>query len=457
MINFAARAAKIMLATGLAAQSVLPAMAQGANLPLIRDAEIESLMRIYSRPIFKVAGISEGAAKVYLVNQQNINAFVAGGQRIFINTGLLSQAKSPNEVIGVLAHETGHIAGGHLARMGAQLDKASTQAIIGMLLGAAAMAGGVASGSSEASKAGAGVFMGTQGLVTRNLLAYVRAQESSADQAAVKFLDATGQSGQGMLSLFQKLANQSLGSLRNVNPYAMTHPMPLDRIRNLEVSVKKSPFYNRHDPDDLMLRHRLMQAKLAGFLNSPQQVFQYYPASDKTLPARYARAIASYRMGDLKNGLKEINTLIEAQPGYAYFWELKGQALLESGRAAEAVPSLERAAQLSKGNGLIQIMLAQALLQNEGGANAQAALKVLKTSLRSERDSPVLHAQMAIAYARLGNIPLADLSTAEAAILRGDRELATQKAQLAAQKLKHGSPEWIRAKDILNYTDKKKS
>jgi predicted Zn-dependent protease len=289
MLRFAVRAAKFALATSVVIQGALPAWAQGANLPLIRDAEIESLMRIYTKPIFKVAGVTEGAAKVYLVNQPNINAFVAGGQRIFINTGLLTQTRTPNEVIGVLAHETGHIAGGHLARMGAEVDKASTQAIIGMLIGAAAIAGGVASGSSQASQAGAGVFMGTQGLVTRSLLAYVRAQESSADQAAIKFLDATGQSGRGMLTLFQKLANQSMGSLKNVNPYVMTHPMPLDRIRNLEVSVKKSPFYDRQDPADLVLRHRLMQAKLAGFLSSTQQVFQQYPVSDKSLPARYAR------------------------------------------------------------------------------------------------------------------------------------------------------------------------
>jgi predicted Zn-dependent protease len=457
MKKLAAGAAKILLATCLVAQAALPAAAQGANLPLIRDAEIESLMRIYTKPIFKVAGITEGAAKVYLVRQQNINAFVAGGQRIFINTGLLSQAKTPNEVIGVLAHETGHIAGGHLARLGTQVDKASTQAIIGMLLGAAAIAGGVAAGSGEASKAGAGVFMGTQGLVTRNLLSYVRAQESSADQAAIKFLDETGQSGRGMLTLFQKLANQSMGSLKNANPYVMTHPMPLDRIRNLELSVKKSPFYDRQDPEDLLLRHRLMQAKLLGFLSGPQQVFQQYPTKDKSLPARYARAIAAYRMGDLKNALRDLNALTEAQPGYAYFWELKGQALLESGRAAEAVPPLQKAAKLTNGNGLIQIMLAKALLQDENRANAEAALKVLRGSMKSERDTPILHAQMAIAYARLGNIPLADLATAEAAILRGDKELASQKAQLAAQKLKHGSPEWIRAKDILNFADQKKS
>jgi predicted Zn-dependent protease len=281
---------------------------------------------------------------VYLVRQPSINAFVAGGQRIFINTGLLVQAKTPNEVIGVLAHETGHIAGGHLARMGLQMQKATNQVIIGMLIGAAAIAAGAATGNSEASQAGAGIYLGTQGLVQRSLMGYVRAQESSADQAAIKFLDSTGQSGRGMLTLFQRLMNQSLGSLKNANPYVMTHPMPLDRIRNLEVSVKNSPFYGREDPPDLVLRHQLMQAKLSGFLDSAQQVFQKYPVSNRSLPARYARSIAAFRMGDLKNSLREINSLIEAQPAYAYFWELKGQALLESGQAQQAVPPLQKAA-----------------------------------------------------------------------------------------------------------------
>ena len=336
------------IAASVVLASSQPASAQGKGLPLVRDAEIENLMRIYTRPIFKVAGINETAVNVYLVRQPSINAFVAGGQRIFINTGLLTQSKNPNEVIGVLAHETGHIAGGHLARMGQQLDKASTQAIIGMLLGAAAMVGGAASGSGEAAQAGQGIMLGTQGLAQRNLLAYVRAQESAADQAAIGFLDATGQSGRGMITLFQKLANQSLASLTNVNPYVLSHPMPLERIRNLEVEAKKSPFFDRPDSTALVLRHQLMQAKLLGFLSGAQMVFQKYPRSDRSLPARYARAIASFRIGDLKNALPEIDALIKAQPKYAYFWELKGQALLEGGRARQAVAPLKHASTLSK-------------------------------------------------------------------------------------------------------------
>lgn len=451
--SFASR----MLAVGLAAQlAILPATAQTRGISLIRDAEIESLMRSYTSPIFKVAGIKEGAAKIYLINEPSINAFVAGGQRIFINTGLLVQAKTPNEVIGVLAHETGHISGGHLARMGQQMDKASTTAILGMLLGAAAVVGGAATGQSGAAQAGQGVIFGSQSLAQRSLLSYARAQEAAADQAAVKYLDQSGQSGEGMLTLFQTLANQSLGSLQNVNPYVMSHPMPLDRIRNLEQIVKKSPNYGKPDSPELMMRHKLMQAKLTGFIDSPQQVYQRYPLSDVSLPARYARAIAAFRVGDLKSALPDIDALIKAQPNNPYFWELKGQALIEGGRPADAVAPLQQAVKLAPQAGLIQIMLAQAQLGTENNANATAALKTLQQAARTESDNVSLWRFRAVAYGKLGDIPNAELSTAEAAMRSGDRELATQKAKSALAKFPKGTPEWVRANDILNFTAKKK-
>ena len=451
--SFASR----MLAVVLAAQMVLlPSAAQARGISLIRDAEIESLMRAYTSPIFKVAGIKEGAAKIYLINDSGINAFVAGGQRIFINTGLLVQAKTPNEVIGVLSHETGHISGGHLARMGQQMDKASTTAILGMLLGAAAMVGEAVSGQGEAAQMGQGVMLGSQGLAQRNLLSYARAQEAAADQAAVKYLDQSGQSGEGMLTLFQTLANQSLGSLQNVNPYVMSHPMPLDRIRNLEQIVKKSPNYGKPDSPEFVMRHKLMQAKLTGFLDSPQQVYQRYPRSDVSLAGRYARAIAAFRVGDLKSAMPEIEGLIQEQPKNPYFWELKGQALIEGGRPADAVAPLQQAVKLAPQAGLIQIMLAQAQLGTENNANATAALKTLQQAARTESDNVGLWRFRAVAYGKLGDIPNAELATAEAAMRSGDRELATQKAKSALTKFPKGTPEWVRANDILNFTAKKK-
>ena len=442
-------------ATGLFVGSIAIPQAAAQNLPLIRDAEIEGLMRLYTKPIFRAAGLNPRAVKVYLINQPSINAFVAGGQRIFINTGLLQQAKTPNEVIGVLAHETGHIAGGHLARLGNQIEKASNLAIISMLLGAAVAVGGAAAGARGASEVGQATISGGQTLARRTVLSYVRAQESAADQAAIKFLTRSGQSGEGMLELFQKLASQSIGSLRQTNPYTQSHPMPFERIRNLERLVKKSKFYHKKDPGYLLLRHHLMQAKLAGFLSSPRVVYRKYPKSNHSMPSRYARAIVSFRTGDIKNALPLIDSLIKQIPQNPYFWELKGQALLESGRPRDAVKPLKVAFKKSSYNGLIGMLLARAYLGMNGKANAKTALKVLKKSKRRENASANLHFLMARAYGVEGNIARAELETAEAALRQGDKQLAGQKAKNARKRLKRGSPAWQRAKDIVNFAARK--
>ncbi len=445
------RMAAILMAALLLFEGSAPALSQSSGPRLIRDAEIEGLMRLYTRPIFKAAGINPKSVKVYLIADPRINAFVSGGQRIFVHTGLITQAKTPNEVIGVLAHETGHIAGGHLTRMGVELERASVTSIIGMLVGLAAVAGGVAAGDGEAAKAGQGVMLGSQGLAQRNFFAYQRGMESSADQAALKYLSATGQSAKGMINLFEKLSQQSIATLRNVDPYVLSHPMPLERIRNLENAASKSPGFDRADPPELMLRHELAKAKLMGFMESAQAVMQRYPRSDVSLPARYARAIALFRRGDIANALPVIDSLVDELPQNPYFWELKGQALLENGRAAEAVEPLEKAVKLLPNNGLIQLLLAQALIDTESKANAQAALKLLHRAERSEGELPAIFKYKARAYGLTGELGKAELATAEAAMQQGDKKLALEKAKLAQGRFKTGTPEWTRANDILNF------
>ena len=428
----------------------------GPSIPLIRDAEIEGLLRLYSKPIFKAAGLNPSAVHVYIINNNKINAFVAEGQRLFIHTGLLMRAQTPNEVIGVLAHETGHIAGGHLARMGNELDKASIKSIIGTLIGVAAMVGGAAAGQNGAAKAGQGIVIGSQGLAQRGFLSYQRDMEASADNAALKFLKATEQSPKGMLNLFQLLANESLAATADADPYLFSHPMPLERIRNLELAAKASTFFDKPDAPQLMLRHQLMQAKLAGFLESPQTVFQRYPTSNNSLPSRYARSIAMFRKGDNKNAIPIMDSLIKDLPTDPYFWELKGQALLEGGQAAQALAPLKQANTLLPNSGLLQILYAQALLATDSNANAKIALSLLVRAKRTESDSIDIHKNSAIAYAKLGDFPRAELATAEAAMAQGDTTLAVEKAKFAVDQFKHGSVEWLKANDILNFANSKK-
>ncbi len=398
--------------------------------------------------------MNPSAVRVYIINNDKINAFVAGGQRLFIHTGLLARAKTPNEVIGVLAHETGHIAGGHLARMGIELDRASVKSIIGTLIGVAAMVGGAASGQRSAAHAGQGIVIGSQGLAQRGMLSYQRDMEASADQAALKFLKATGQSPKGMLTLFQLLANESLASLENADPYLLSHPMPLERIRNLELEAHKSEFFERDDAPQLLLRHHLMQAKLAGFMQTPQYVFQRYPSSDKSLPARYARSISMFRKGDTKNAIPIIDSLIADMPEDPYFWELKGQALLEGGTPVKALAPLRQANKLLPNSGLIQIFYAQALIATENRTNIRQALNLLTLAKKTERDSVDIYKYSALAYGYLNDLPRAELATAEMAMMQGDTALAAEKAKRVIEQFKHGSPEWIKANDILNFANK---
>lgn len=450
-----ARFMAVLLAVTAISFAPVSAGAQQRNLPLIRDAEIEGLLRLYTRPLFKAAGINPKAVKVYVINEPSINAFVAGGQRIFVNTGLIMQSKTPNETIGVLAHETGHIAGGHLARMGVEIDSASYTAIIGMLLGLGAMVGGAMAGSAEAAQAGQGIMMGTQGLAQRNFLAYARGMEASADQAALKYLNATHQSARGMIAIFDKLARENIVVLANADPYVMSHPMPMERIRTLEVEAEKSKYYNVKDPPALVLRHELVQAKLTGYIGGPQAVMQRYPSADQSMPARYARAIALFRRGDIQNALPLIDSLTAELPENPYFWELKGQALLENGRAAEAVAPVEKALKLLPNNGLIQSLAAQALIDTEKPDNAKKAIRLLQQAQSSEGKTAQIFKLLGRAYAISGDIPRAELATAEAALLTGDNKLAVNKAKSALARFKTGSPEWIQANDVLTFASRK--
>jgi predicted Zn-dependent protease len=440
-------------------QSSLPVWAkdkarQGPNL--IRDAEIEGFLRHISKPIFKAANLNPSAIKVYLIADPTINAFVAGGQRIFIHTGLITRSETPNEVIGVLAHETGHIAGGHLAKMNSELASANVQSIVGMLVGAAAIVGGAMAGSSSAAQAGTGVLMGATGIGNRSFLQYQRGMESTADQSALKYLNATGQSPKGMLTLFNVLANESLATAVRADPYVYSHPMPFDRINTLEKAAKASPYFDKVDDADLVLRFELAKAKLAGFLDSPQSVFQHYPSKDVSLPARYARAIAMFRRGDIKNATPIISSLTDEVPQDPYFWELKAQAYLENGNPVAGIPAIRKARSLLPNNGLLQLLEAQILVSTDDAKYADAALSALSKAKQTEGDTPELYKLTARAYGLKNDVPRAELATAEFALMTGDRNMAVTKATSVQNFFKKNSHEWLRASDILNYTKKKK-
>jgi predicted Zn-dependent protease len=316
-----------------------------------------------------------------------------------------------------------------------------------MLLGVGAM---VAAGRSGNADVGAGPIIAPQMGIQRSLLAYVRTQEDQADHAGVKFLTLTHQSARGMLDLFTRLSNEMLFNSARIDPYMQSHPLPPDRVAALEVLAKSSPYFDVKDPPALQLRHDLMRAKLSGFLESPGTVMRRYPPSDHSLPARYARAISTYRFGDLRQAVAQIDGLIEAEPTNAFFHELKGQALLEGGHGVEAIAPLRRAVALTPRPALIQIMLAQALIAGNNAKDAEEAVGLLRTAIQREPDTPDAYAQLAMAYGRKGDVANADLAAAQAAFNRGDMMTAKQLAARAKTRLAVGSPAWVQADDIVN-------
>jgi predicted Zn-dependent protease len=448
-----AQACALLTAVAVAASAV-PTGKTGAQaggqggLPLIRDAEIEQLLRDYSQPILRAAGLTQQNVNIIIINSPTFNAFVMDGRRIFVNAGALMESQTPNQIIGVLAHEAGHIAGGHLARLREQLAAAQTQAVIAMLLGVGAMAATARSGNVGGNPSAA--IVGTQDVITRSLLAYQRAQEEQADRAAVKFLTATGQSPKGMYETFKRFADQSLFAARYADPYLQSHPMATERMAALETLAKTSPYWSKKDSPELQLRHDMMRAKISGFMERPDTVARRYPPSDTSLPARYARAIATYRHGDLRAALAQIDGLIQAQPNNPYFYELKGQALVEAGRPAEAIAPLRHAVRVAPRPALIQVLLAQALIATNKPEAADEAVALLRVALSREPDVPNGYTQLAMAYGRKGDLAQADLASAQAAAARGDFKTARELAARAKTRFAVGSPGWVKADDIVS-------
>jgi predicted Zn-dependent protease len=419
-----------------------PAAAQEAP-GLIRDAEIENLVRDYATPLWKAAGLDADFVKIYLVNSDQINAFVADGQRLFVNTGLLMKADRPNMVIGVIAHETGHIAGGHLARFEGAYEDATAQSIVAYVLGAA---GAVLTHNGAVAEAG-GLIGQSVGL--RSLLHYSVGQEARADQAGMGFLDQTQQSGQGLLDFFRMLEREELLAPAQQDPYMRTHPLTSDRVDWVAEHVKQSAFSNAKDTPVLIDRHQRMLAKLRGFLMSPGQVLQMYPETDTSSYARYARAAAYHRVPMDDRALAEIDSLLKESPDDPYYNELHGQILFESGKVAEAIAPYQHAVKTLPDSALMRIELAQTELENTtDDKNLKDALDNLRKAVKMDRDSADGWHQLGIAEGRAGNPGPAALALAEEGILTGDLRTASQQATRATQILSRGSPGWIRAEDI---------
>jgi len=409
---------------------------------MIRDAEIESYLRAYIRPVFRAAGLHQNLVKVHVVNDSRINAFVAGGRHMFINTGLLISSPDPTVVIGVMAHETGHIVGGHLVQLRAAIQEAQIRSIIAFLLGA------VAAAASRDSRVGTGVILLGQRVTEGTFFKYTQGQEQVADQYAIKILDRLGISAKGLRALLEKLRGQELLTIGRQDPYLRTHPLTRDRIEAIDAHLKKSKYTNARLSPALMVMHSRMRAKLIGFLAPPQSVIDIYGRQPKTSEARYALAVAYHRNANLPKSLALIDSLLRENPRDPFFHELRGQILFESGRPADAAKSYAVAVKYAPNEPLIRVGYAQALLEADTPAANRLALANLKEATRIDDTYPLGWRLLGIAYGKQRNMGMASLALAEYYLLIGDIAALKGSVARADRMLPRGSPAWQRVQDI---------
>ena len=425
----------------LALVAVFAAAQPAAAQTVLRDSETEALFRDVSAPLVRAAGLDPKSVNVVLLNDQDINAFVATGQTIYIQSGLISAADNVNQLQGVIAHELGHVAGGHSIRMGEGSGAATRMSLATIVLGALAMAAG-------AGDAGMGIMMLGQQAALGNFLTFTRAQESSADSAGAKYLSGAGISGKGSLEFFKKLGNQEYRiAVYAKDSYDRTHPLSSERIEALQQVYSKDPAWNTPVDPKLNERFLRVKAKLLGYVD-PKQATAKYPPSDKSIPGHYARAYAYYVGHYSDNAVAEADALLKLQPHDPYFLELKGQVLLESDRPAEAIAPLREALAGSNNAPLIASMLGHALVSTEDPRNMAEAKQLLKAAVNRDNDNPFAWYQLGIIYDREGDQPRAALATAERNNLEGEPKLALASATMAMRGIPAGTPDYLRAQDI---------
>ena len=409
---------------------------------IIRDAEIENFLEEISHPIFSEANLNLNSVDIYIFNDKSINAFVACGQKIFVNTGLIQSFETPSMLRGVMAHETGHIAGGHLARSDEALERAQTPMIVGLLLGI----GAAIAGDGDAAQA---LLLGSQQIAQGMVAKYSRSQESAADQAAIKYLEGIKKSSNGMLEVLYKFANQEALSSNRQSVRVRSHPISRDRIRSLEQKVNKSQFINERDNEKILFQYKMIQAKLDGFLNNPNDVIRKAKKDSSLIFNKYSLAVAYYRKALLKESLSALNEMINQYPNNPWFYELKGQVLYESGKIRESIIPYRKSLSISPNEPLLMVALATALNALENKSNAIEAISLLKKSLMHDQKNTQTWFQLAISYSRINDIGNAELASTERHFLTGNVKMASFHAKKSLKYNKNSSISKLRAQDIV--------
>lgn len=417
---------------------VQPARAQS----ILRDAETEAMFKDMSRQMIIAAGLSPANVQIVLINDDSINAFVVGGQAVYIHSGLIQAADNAGQVQGVIAHELGHIADGHVVLADAGYKPALGISLLSMVLGLAAVAAG-------AGEAGAGIFAAGQQAALGKVLAFTRVQEATADASGARYLRDAGISGKGMLQFFKKLASQEYSyGMANIDPFAQTHPLSNARVAALTADLKASPAWNTPADPALEERFKRVKAKLEGYVAPYTRTLNDFPEGDNSIYARYARAYAWHKAGYPDKADAETLALIAARPHDPYFLEIRGQILLEAGRPKDAIAPLKEASEITRYDPLIVTTYGHALIATEDKANYAEAERVLRIAVNKDDENPFAWYQLGTVYELKGDTARAMLATAERASMMGDFRTAVYSARGAMASLPPNTSDWIRAQDI---------
>ena len=423
------------------------------RVSIIRDAEIERLIRDYARPIIKASGLGKGAIDIVLVNDPSFNAFVTG-RRMFIHTGAILRAETPGEIIGVIAHETGHMAGGHQFRLRQRAETAEKLAVLSTILGMGVTVAGAATKNDALAGVGGGLAAGGVEAAGRSLLSYQRGEEMTADRSAIEYLNRTQQSAAGLLRTLERFADALSLSGTRVDPYRISHPLPQERISNLQALAQESPYFDKQDPPGLQIRHDMARAKIAAYTIGGNVIPRLFRKDPKGIGARYGMALTAFLYGSPKAALAKTDALIKEMPGNPYLYELRGDTLIKLNKAADAALAYQKAMKFDpEKSPLLQTGYGQALLL---AGKAEAAKKELNAAVARDKDNIAAYESLARAYGQTGDVANAELATADMHYYGGDMQQAKIFAARAQRQFKTGTPAWLRAEDIIRYKIKKK-
>jgi predicted Zn-dependent protease len=403
----------------------------------VRDAEIEKYLKEYIDPIFTVAGLNPKDAKIILVNENTVNAAALPNSTMVLYAGFIRATKSVEQVIGVIAHEVGHIAGRHHVRGYAAMEKAQKT---GMMVGLLGLTLGILSGRPDVGMATA---VGSMSQSIHSFLSYHRGEESAADMAALKFLEKLNWTSKGLMEFLETLQGQELLNSSQQDPYLRTHPLTRDRIESIRVKI--NPSMNVL-PKEFYETYRLIHMKIDAFLFPVEKVEKKYNGQSDL--DKYAQAILAYRGAYYDKAISIVNCLIEKNPGNPFYHEFKGQILFESGKVNTSIPSYEKAVELMPSSALLRIGLSQSLLRQDKKDYTEKAIKHLRYALRQEKDNITAWHLLAIALGKQGNMADMALALAEEASYKGDWSTALEQAKRALWHLKKDGKASIRANDI---------